>query len=43
MLALCKLFAAKSVDNSEHCKQLYQAGAHWLIYTAFTNLICNKE
>ncbi|CAI8704587.1 hypothetical protein EMIT0373P_70222 [Pseudomonas chlororaphis] len=43
MMALCKLFAVNPVDNSERCKQLLQARCLLLNYTAFTNLICNKE
>jgi hypothetical protein len=27
----------------EHCQQLIRARCTLLIYTAFTNLICNKE
>jgi hypothetical protein len=38
-----KLFSAPQVDCRQRCKQLIRAQCTLLIYTAFTNLICNKE
>ena len=38
-----KLNAARQVDYLEHCNEVFRARAAALIYTAFTNLICNRE
>jgi len=38
-----KLIADRQVDNHEHCNEVFRARAAVLIYTAFTNLICNRE
>jgi hypothetical protein len=38
-----KLNADRQVDYLEHCNSVFRARAAALIYTAFTNLICNRE
>ncbi len=43
LMALCKLFPSKPVDSYARSDHTGRARPGLLIYTAFTNLICNKD